>query len=454
MNDRCDDQGIWQYVAGVESNARTYARTFSKVFERGAGARMWDTDGVGYLDFLACAGSLPLGHNPPAVTDKVVNFVTSGHVLQALDMTTKPKYEFVRTLLDCLPEEFRVTARLQFCGPSGADAVEASMKLFKTATGRRSIIAFNGAYHGMTLGALGLTGNLAPKQNISGMAGEVHFFPYPNPARCSYGLSGSDSVQVALTHLERTLEDPESGITTPAMIILEPVQGEGGCIPAPDEWLRGVRKIADRFDIPLVVDEIQTGFGRTGRMFAHEHAGIVPDAILMSKAVGGGFPLSVIAYNKKFDKWMPGAHAGTFRGNQIAFVAGAETIKIIKELGLPKRALENGRILLDGLLKLKSKYDFIGDVRGRGLMCGMEIVDPNISQTGNNFNGDLAKKLKGICFTKGLILETGGRFGAVVRFLPPLTVTDDEIRLALTILDRSLSEAQESYQMSQVSEGV
>ena len=424
-----------------ESNARTYARTFDRTLCRASGSTVWDADGRDHLDLLACAGALPLGHNHPYVMERVQDFLRSGHILQGLDMPTPAKHAFVDRLLATLPAGFAADARLQFCGPSGSDAVEAALKLFKTATGRRSVLAFHGAYHGMTLGALSLMGNLGPKAPVPGLAAETHFLPFPNSARCPFGVGGVEAERISLNYIDTVLSDPESGITKPAMVIVEAVQGEGGCIPASAEWLRGLRDITERHDVPLVLDEVQTGLGRTGTMFAHEVADIVPDAIVMSKALGGGFPLAVLAYRSRYDVWRPGAHAGTFRGNQIALVAGAATLEYIQVHRLHAEAARKGAVLMGHLRQLARDFPCIGDVRGRGLMVGAEIVQRTATAPGTSapLDGGLAAAIKRACFDHGLMVETGGRHGAVLRFLPPLVITDAEIEQAMLRLQDALT---------------
>ena len=426
-----------QFIESRESNARTYARTFNKVMARGLLAKMWDVEGREYIDCLACAGALPLGHNHPYVMERVQAFIESGQIQQGLDIPTVAKHEFLQQLMLTLPAAFSKTARVQFCGPTGSDAVEAAIKLFKTSTGRRGVFAFHGAYHGMTLGALSLMGNLGPKAAISGLAPETHFFAYPHSARCPFGVGGKQGEAISLHYLDSVLSDPESGITKPAMVILEAIQGEGGCIAAPADWLRELRALTERHDIPLVLDEVQTGFGRTGQLFAHEYAGIVPDAIVLSKALGGGFPLSLLAYHQRHDTWHPGAHAGTFRGNQIALIAGAATMQYIRQHDLHTQALRKGERLQAGLRRLASRLPCLGEIRGRGLMVGAEIVHADTGTPGR-LNGELAKAIKRACFAQGLIVETGGRHGAVLRFLPPLIISEQEIDDVLKRLEAAL----------------
>lgn len=423
-------------LAARESNARTYARNIPKVLSHGQGAEVVDSEGHHYLDCLACAGALPLGHNHPFVRDRVIAFLQSGQLQQALDIATPAKIDFIEELYRALPADFAANARFQLCGPTGADAAEAALKLFKTATGRRPVIVFQGAYHGMTHGTLGMMGNLAPKHAISGLPGEVHFAPYPYAFRSPFGAGtcAMDTDTLSLACLDNLLSDPESGVGKPAMVLLEAIQGEGGCIPASAHWLRQVREITTRHRVPLVIDEIQSGIGRSGDMFAFEHAGITPDAILLSKAIGGGYPLSVLVYLDQYDLWKPGAHAGTFRGNQIALVSGAATLEYIRQEGLLEHVRQIGDQLREGLLRLQQQHACIGDVRGRGLMLGMELVDSQgaLDIQGHRLaDGELATRVKRACLNEGLLIETGGRHGAVLRFLPPLVITPAQVEQIL-----------------------
>jgi len=423
----------------IESNAKTYARTFTLSINKGKACRIWDTNGKEYIDFLSCAGALPLGHSHPYIQEKVLDFIKSGQVLQALDMATPQKIRFVETLYSVLPAEFSKNAKIQFCGPTGSDAVEAAIKLFKTATGRGTIVAFQGGYHGMTAGALSIMGNLNPRNSLSGFSADVHLFPYPNNARCPYGQKLNGGENISLQHIDNMFSDPESGVTKPAMVILEAIQGEGGCIPASPNWLAGLREITSKYDIPLVIDEVQTGIGRTGDWFAFAKSGIIPDGVILSKAVGGGFPLSTVMYHSKYDSWQPGAHAGTFRGNQIAMVAGQAAIQFISCNNVLDNATAMGNYLKQSLNYLREKFDCIGDIRGRGLMLGIEIIDRN-----GKLDGELAKAIKRDCFKNGLLIEIGGRYGAILRFLPPLIIKSDDIDLVIDILKKSIIEMRNS----------
>ena len=328
----------------TESNARSYPRKFPFALAKAQGSWIEDVEGNKYLDFLCGAGTLALGHNDPEVNQAMVDMLTGNLPLHTLDLTTPVKDTFVHTLLNLLPGELKNNAKIQFCSPSGTDAVDAALKLCKTATGRSSIIAFNGAYHGMGHGALALTGNLHAKNKVNDLMPNVHFMPYPYSYRCPFGLGGDAGTDAACAYFERMLKDPECGITKPAAVILETIQGEGGVIPAPVKFIQTVRRVTKELDIPMIVDEIQCGIGRSGRFFAFEYADILPDVILSSKAIGGSQPLSVVIYNKKLDVWEPGAHAGTFRGNQLAMRAGTVVMNRVSKPDFLDDVVKKGEI--------------------------------------------------------------------------------------------------------------
>jgi diaminobutyrate-2-oxoglutarate transaminase len=408
-----------------ESNARTYPRNLPLALVGGQGIHLRATDGRRYLDCLAGAGTLSLGHNHPVVIEAIRSVLDSGLPLHTLDFPTPVKDRFVQDLLAQLPPGMAADARVHFCGPSGADAVEAAVKLVKLATGRRVILAFQGGYHGMTHGALAATGNLAVKSRLGGLATDMHFLPYPYAYRCPFGLGGQAGWRAGVAFVERLLDDPESGIAPPAGMLLEVVQGEGGSIPAPDPWLQAMRRLTAERGIPLIVDEVQTGLGRTGRLFAVEHAGIVPDVLVLSKAIGGGLPLALLVYSSALDRWPPGAHTGTFRGNQLAMAAGAAALRYTVAERLPAHAAAMGERLRTGLAAAQRAGGCIGEVRGRGLMLGVEIVEPDGEPDrcgARPTAGTLARRVQAECLRRGLIVELGGRHGAVVRFLPPLIV--------------------------------
>ncbi|MES2740508.1 MAG: diaminobutyrate--2-oxoglutarate transaminase [Pseudomonadota bacterium] len=420
-----------------ESNARSYPRRIPLVLERASGIYVQDSRGQVFVDCLAGAGTLALGHNHPVVLEAIHGAMSANLPMHTLDLTTPVKDAFVQEIFDSLPPAFAKQARIQFCGPTGADAVEASLKLARTTSGRQNVLAFQGAYHGMTLGTLSISGNLGPKNALGGLLSGVQMLPYPHHYRCPFGTGGEAAIDLNLHYIEQLLADPESGITAPGAMILEPVQGEGGVIAAPDRWLRGLRRITEERGIALIVDEIQCGIARTGKMFAFEHAGIVPDIMPLSKAIGGGLPLAVVLYREELDLWQPGAHAGTFRGNQLAMAAGTATLRYLKRHAVAEHAQQMGERLRAHLLKLQSAFDWIGDVRGRGLMLGMEIVERGGAPDGQGHppvHTARAKQFQQACLQRGLILELGGRHSATVRLLPPLIITEAEIDFVASIL--------------------
>lgn len=435
---------MYEDIKQVESNARTYARRFNITVKKAQGVKIWDVEGNEYLDALGNAGTLAFGHNHPRLTEAAIQFFQEGLPFQALDLTTTAKHAFVTTLFSLLPPAMRENARFQMCGAAGTDAAEAAIKLCKKATGRGDILCFAGAYHGQTQGALAMMGNLHAK-DIKNLVPGVHFLPYPYSYRCPMGLGGEQGTKVILNYIENLLDDPESGILKPAAIILEPIQGEGGVIPAPIEFLQGIRRITLERDIPLIFDEIQCGFCRSGKVFAFEYADVVPDVLLLSKALGGGQPLACVIYDKKLDKWEPGAHTGTFRGNQLAMVLGKLSMDMMIQDNLCAHVLEIGAQLWTALEALQKEVSCIGDIRGKGLMVGVEIVD--FTAKPNHLgslpaDGDLAQDIQRRCFAKKMIIERGGRHSATVRFLSALNITKEEMDACLAIFCSSVKEAE------------
>ncbi|KKK35087.1 2,4-diaminobutyrate 4-aminotransferase [Salinicoccus sediminis] len=430
-----------------ESNARSYPRRLPLAMDKAGGIYVSDMDGKDYIDCLAGAGTLALGHNHEVIKDAVQNVLDSGLPLHTLDFTTPVKEKFVDELFDALPDSFAEKAKIQFCGPTGGDGIEAALKLVKTATGNRSILSFQGGYHGSTHGTLSVSGTLGPKEDIHALVPDTHFLPYPYEYRCPFGI-GEEGHKVCSTYIENLLDNPESGIVSPAGIIVEVVQGEGGSVPAPIEWLKELRRITRERDLPLIIDEVQTGLGRTGRMFAFEHAGIEPDILVLSKAIGGSLPLSVMLYDGRLDQWEAGAHIGTFRGNQMGMAAGQASLKYIRENALPDQAATNGAYFMKKLNEIQTDMSSMGDVRGRGLMMGIEIINPKArpDQIGSYPAApELASKIQQECFKRGLILEVGGRNGSVIRLLPPLIITKEQIDEVLMRFHESIKTAEAHF---------
>lgn len=411
-----------------ESNARSYPRHLPIAVAEATGSYVRDVDDNVFLDFLAGAGVLSLGHNHPEVRDAVVEQL--GKLVHGLDLPTPAKDAFTDAELSMLPEALQNRMKLHFCGPTGANAVDAAMKLCKIATGRGDIVSFQGGFHGSSAAAMALTGLVEQKAPVANGVPGVHFFPYSYCSRCPLGLRPESCATNCATYFEKVLKDPNGGIPLPAAVILELVQGEGGVIPATYQFVQRIRTVTRELGIPLIVDEVQTGCGRTGTWFAFEQYDIEPDVIVASKALSGiGLPVALIFYDRALDKWAPGAHTGTFRGNQLAFAAGVAAVRIMRRdnvLGNVRRRGEQ----VSSLLAPLNLNPWVREVRGRGLMWGIEFADPMTGAPA----GDLARGVQHGALRRGLILECGGRDDCVVRMLPPLNVTAEEVETACLLL--------------------
>ncbi|WP_327241337.1 aspartate aminotransferase family protein [Streptomyces sp. NBC_01320] len=412
-----------------ESRARTYPRHLPIALAEGSGSFVQDVDGNVFIDFLAGAGVLSLGHNHPEIVRSVIRQLSA--LTHGLDFPTPVKDAFTQAQLSMLSPRLRTRMKVHFCGPTGANAVEAALKLCKTATGRGGVIAFRGGFHGSTHGAMAVSGLVSQKTPVhDGMPG-VHFLPYGSLGPYPAGPASRLGPQECADQLEQILTDSLGGVPLPAAVIVEVVQGEGGVVIAHPDFLRRVRVITRALRIPLIVDEVQTGCGRTGTWFAFEQYGIEPDVIVLSKALTGiGIPVSLILYDAALDTWAPGAHIGTFRGNQLAFAAGVETIRIFRRddvLGNVRRRSEQ---IANALGELVTD-PWVRDVRGRGLMWGIELARPDDD---GRPAPQLAATVQTQALRRGLIVERGGREDAVIRILPPLNVTADVIDTATTIL--------------------
>lgn len=448
----CVSAGSLRRQSARESAARTYARALPIVPVRARGLTIEGADGRRYLDCLSGAGTLALGHNHPVVLEAIRKVLDSGAPLHALDLATPVEDAFVTELFRTLPPGLADHARVRFCGPGGTDAVEAAFKLVRAATGRTGMLAFTGARHGMTATALEASEKAADVR--------VTRLPYPQDYRCPFGVGGARGAELAARWTESLLDDPESGVPGPAGMIVEPVQSEGGVIPAPDAWMRRMRQITAARSIPLIADEIHTGVGRTGVFWAVEHSGITPDVMILSKAIGGSLPLDVLVYRDDLDLCERGAPADTFRANQLALAAGTATLTYVRENGLAERASVLGARMLGRLRDLGRRISCVGEVRGRGLMLGVELVDPEVGSGPAEADADrcgaaesaatdsrpaapeLAAAVQRECLRRGLIVELAGRHASVVRLLPPLTISDEQ---ADAVLDR-LSDAVEAVE--------
>ncbi len=431
-----------------ESEVRSYPRRLPIAIKQAFGCLVEDTRGQIFLDCLAGAGTLALGYNHPEINQALKEQLDSGLPYQTLDIATSAKTTFIQSVKSFLPQELSENSVIQFCGPSGADAVEAAIKLAKQTTGRNTMFAFRGAYHGMTNGTMGMMGNLGTKARRTGLMSDVHFMPFPYNLRCPFGLGGDEGAKASIRYIDRLLNDDESGIMKPAAIIVEPVQGEGGVVPAPAFWLRELRRICDEHGILLIFDEIQCGVGKTGYNFAFEESGIVPDILCLSKAIGGGLPMSLLVINKPHDTWKPGEHTGTFRGNQLAMVSGAKALEIIQRDNLVEHANIAGQYLRYGLESIQKRVNCIAEVRGKGLMLGVEIKNPEgeLNKFGEpQADSELTLSIQRAALERGLIVEKGGREGAVIRFLPPLIISFEQIDFVLRVFEDAILAAGGSH---------
>ncbi|QEO13837.1 diaminobutyrate--2-oxoglutarate transaminase [Agromyces intestinalis] len=406
-----------------ESEVRGYVRAFPTVFDRATGSTLVDADGREYLDFFAGAGVLNYGHNNPAFTAALVEYLERGGIIHGLDMATSAKKAFIEAFERFILEPRGLAHKLQFTGPTGANAVEAALKIARTATGRATVVAFTNAFHGLSLGSLAATGN----SHYRGAAGvgldDVARLPYD-------GYLGPDVDTLDL--FEKMLDDAGSGLDLPAAVIVEAVQGEGGINVASASWLQRLRRITEERGILLILDEIQAGVGRTGAFFAFEESGIVPDLVTVSKSISGsGLPMSLLLLRPEVDVWKPGQHTGTFRGNNLAFVSARVALETYwADDAFMRQVAAKSALLRGELEQIAAEHPEQGfTVRGRGLFQGL-VCDGDRT---------LASRVSKEAFTRGLVIETSGAFDEVLKFLPALTITDDELRRGLAIVRESLA---------------
>ena len=408
------------------------ARYFERSWSHGQGHRLYDADGKAYLDFATGIATSILGHRHPRVTaaihaqvDKLVH-VTNG--LGYIEPVSRLAEKLAGTLPDGLDSVF--------FGNSGAEAIEGALKLARRTSGRPAIVAFEGGFHGRTFGALSATSsNLNYRVGHEPLLPGVHLVPYPHAYRDHEGDEGS-ATEAALAALDRLFDEVVAPSTVAALLI-EPELGEGGYIPAPVEYLRGLRERCDRHGILFISDEVQTGYGRTGRMWGFEHAEIEPDVVCAAKGIANGLPLGAIVARRELqEKWGKGAHGSTFGGNPVACAAGVAVLDTIHEEDLVRNAAERGAQLVAGLQVLASRDDRIGDVRGRGLMLGVELVTDRATREpdGARADGTIAR-----CADAGLLLLTCGQDHNTIRWLAPLDVTADEIDEGLEIFAQVLA---------------
>jgi 4-aminobutyrate aminotransferase len=406
-------------------------RYFQQTWLRGEGHRLIDDEGRSYLDFANGIAVTSLGHAHPRVSAAIHAQVDRLlHVCNGLG-----HLEPVTRLAEMLVEEMPDGLDTVYFGNSGAEVVDGALKLARRATGRTHIIAFDGAFHGRTYGAISVTSSsLNYRAGYDPLLPDVHIAPFPHAYRDHGGDEDAASTS-ALEHLERLFATIVPPSRTAAFII-EPVQGEGGYVPAPAAFLRGLRELADRHGILLIADEVQSGYGRTGRMWAFEHAGIVPDIVLSAKAIANGMPLAAIISSRDLqERWGVGAHGSTYGGNPVSCAAGIAVLEVMREEGLVANAAARGEELTRGLRALAAEDPRIGDVRGPGLMIGVELVRDGQTREPA---GELGDALIAACADRGLLLLTCGPAHNITRWIPPLDVSRAEIEEGLGIYQEAL----------------
>lgn len=379
---------------------------------------MWDVDGNEYIDFFAGAGALNYGHNHPDLKAPLLEYLTADRVVHSLDMNTVAKGAFLERFEEVILKPRGLDYKVQFPGPTGTNAVESALKLARKVTGKESIISFTNAFHGMTLGSLSVTGN-SMKRGGAGIP-LVHATPMPYD-------NYLDGVTPDFIWFERLLQDSGSGLNEPAAVIVETVQGEGGINVARLEWLHGLAELCKRHGLLLIVDDVQMGCGRTGPFFSFEAADIVPDIVCMSKSISGyGLPMALTLFKPELDVWEPGEHNGTFRGQNPSFVTATAALNFWSDNLLEKQVLRKGEQIDQALREVIAPFDGV-ESRGRGLIRGVAFDRP-----------ELAGAVQKEAFSRGLLLETSGPEGEVVKLMPPLVIDDNDLAEGLTLAAQSI----------------
>ncbi|WP_188856214.1 diaminobutyrate--2-oxoglutarate transaminase [Oceanobacillus indicireducens] len=403
----------------LESAVRSYSRGWPTVFEKAKGYRLWDTDGKEYIDFFAGAGALNYGHNNDTMQDKLIEYIQDDGILHSLDMGTTPRKKFLEKFQETILKPRNLDYKIMFPGPTGTNTVESALKIARKVTGRETVISFTNAFHGMTIGSLSVTGNSTKRKGAG--------IPLNHTVSMPFDQFVDD--QDTTLYLESYLEGSSTGVDLPAAIILETVQGEGGINAARMEWLKRIEEICKRFDILLIIDDVQAGCGRTGTFFSFEPAGINPDIVCLSKSIGGiGLPMAITLIKPEYDQWTPGEHNGTFRGNNLAFLAATEALTYWETDDFSENIMERADFLKDTAESIVEKYpELKAEARGRGLMQGIAVhVD------------GLAEEICAEAFKRGLIIETSGPKDEVVKFLPPLIIDEEGLSKGLEILEASI----------------
>jgi 4-aminobutyrate aminotransferase len=422
-------------VADLAAQATHLSPVLGRYFERswshGKGHRLFDTEGRAYLDFANGIAVTALGHVHPRVTaaihaqaDKLIGPTGAmGY--------SEPVVRLASMLAATFPDPIDTVMFLN----SGSEAIDGALKLARRVTGRPGIVAFRGGFHGRTFGATSVTtSNINYRTGYEPLLPGVYFAPFPAAYRDFDG--DDDAASVACLRTLRSLLETVIAPAQVAAILIEPVQGEGGYTPAPAAFLRGLRELCDEHGILLIADEVQTGYARTGRMWAVEHAGVVPDVVAVAKAIANGLPLSAIATRRELqERWGRSAHGSTYGGNPVACAAGLAVLETIADEDLVANVAARGEELTAGLARLKAEDDRIGDVRGPGVMVGVELV---LDRASREPDGDLATALVARSAELGLLLLSCGLAHQVVRWIPPIDVSSAEISEAVEIFGEAL----------------
>ncbi len=417
-------------IENLESNVRSYCRSFPTTFTRAKGSILEGADGRSYIDFFAGAGTLNYGHNHPVLKEALIRYLASDGITHGLDLTTRSKVDFLETFNRVILSPRGLDYKTMFPGPTGTNAVESAIKLARKVTGRSNIISFTNAFHGMTLGSLALTGN-AKKRGAAGInLGNVSRLPFDG-----YMGEGVDTAE----YLDRVLSDGSSGVDRPAAIILETIQAEGGINEASAEWLRRVQRIARKHGALFIVDDIQVGCGRTGPFFSFEKAGLTPDVVCLSKSLSGyGLPFAVTLFHRDLDAWTPGEHNGTFRGHNLAFITAERALSTFwSDDSLSTDVAEKAKLVSERLTELAGEFD--GLCKGRGFIQGVAFRDAG-----------LASATSAHAFESGLIVETSGANDEVLKILAPLTIGREQLCEGLDILTRAVKQAAQERAKRQV----
>lgn len=405
-----------------ESAIRAYCRVYPVVFDKAINARQIDENGREYIDFFAGAGVLNFGHNNQRMTEAVIEYIQGNGVLHSLDMHTTAKRKYMEHFTETILEPRNMPHKMQFMGPTGTNAVEAAMKLARRATGRQDIVAFSHGFHGMTLGALSATANQYFRNAAGVPLNHVKHFPFGCETTCP-GCELGCGMQ-SIEQLEAIYADSSSGIAPPAAFLLETIQAEGGVKVADKDWLQALAKLAKDVGALLIVDDIQVGVGRTGSFFSFDDLGLDPDIICLAKGIGGlGTPMAMNLVKPEFDvHWSPGEHTGTFRGQDISFIAGDQALSYFDDDALMQTVKTHGSMMADTLQPLVDRHPLL-NLTGKGMILGLDVG-----------NGDRAKQIVNQCFEAGLLVSACGTGGRVVKLIPPLTTPEADLQEGLGIL--------------------